>query len=102
MAESIGDLSSSSPGELAEVKRFFLPIEKKMSGSIFTGKNWKKSGSERGEQNSKLSHFPRFSPRHREKINRTLFLLKNTAPSGHFELLRSKIGPLVPRVCKIE
>ena len=42
MAESIGHLSSSSPGELVEVSRIFLPIENKMSGSIFTGKNWKK------------------------------------------------------------
>ena len=50
----------------------------------------------------KLSHFPRFSPRYREKINRTIFLIKNTASSGHFELLRSKIGPLVTNVCKIE
>ena len=40
--EPIDDLSSSSPGELVELTRIFLPIEKKISGSIFTAKNEKK------------------------------------------------------------
>ena len=40
--EPIGDLSSSPPGELVEVPRIFLPIEKKISGSIFRAKNEKK------------------------------------------------------------
>ena len=42
MAESIGDLSSSSPGELAEVKRFFLPIEKKCLDRFLQAKTGKK------------------------------------------------------------
>ena len=61
-----------------------------------------KSGSERGEQNSKLSRFPRFSPRHHENTDRTLFLLNHTAPSGHFALLRSRIGPFRAKLCRVK
>ena len=100
-SEPIGDLSSSSPSKYLELWRVFWPIVKIRSGVVFGAENWKKSGSERGEQDSKLSRFPRFSPRHREKIDRTIFLLNHTAPSGHFELLRSKIGPLRSNLCKI-
>ena len=42
--EPIGDLSSSPPGELVEVPRIFLPIEKKKSLDRFlepkTKKKW--------------------------------------------------------------
>ena len=62
----------------------------------------KKSGSERCLILLEVVSFPRFSPRHREKISRTIFLIKSTAPSGHFELLRSKIGPVVTNLCRVE
>ena len=99
---SILDLSSSIDRKFAELS------EKKYLKIQFSFFRWfwvqkpKKSGSERGEQNSKLSRFPRFSPRHREKIDRTLFLLNHTAPSGHFALLRSKIDPLNAKLCRVK
>ena len=40
--EPIGDLSSSSPGELVEVSRIFLPVEKKSLDRFFQAKTGKK------------------------------------------------------------
>ena len=62
----------------------------------------KKSGSERCLILLEVVSFPRFSPRHREKINRTIFLKKSRAPSGHFELLSSFKLPLVPKLCTFD